>query len=92
QIQSNLIIANAWHHRSDAASSALVCLGLIGSLIHLPYCDALTAIIVGGLIVKMGVQYGWNSVKELIDTAVDPEMLTKIEAIIKSVDGVAQIH
>ncbi|KTD48556.1 cation efflux family protein [Legionella rubrilucens] len=91
-IESPLIIANAWHHRSDAASSVVVALGLIGSLWGLTYLDAVAAIIVGLMIIKMGIAYGWNSVKELVDTAVDTEMLAKIEKNIQQVNGVKKIH
>ncbi|MFI4919528.1 MAG: cation diffusion facilitator family transporter [Legionellales bacterium] len=92
RIQSQLIIANAWHHRSDAASSAVVLIGLIGSLAGFAYLDAVAAVIVGVMIIKMGCDYAWNSVKELVDTAVGPELLSQIEQIIKSVDGVKKIH
>ncbi|MBA2652527.1 MAG: cation transporter [Tatlockia sp.] len=91
-IQSSLVIANAWHHRSDAASSVVVALGLLGSLFGFTYFDAIAAIIVGCMIIKMGINYGWNSVKELVDTAVEPAMLQQIETIIKGVNGVDKIH
>ncbi len=92
RIKSELIIANAWHHRSDAASSVVVALGLVASLSGFIYFDAIAAIIVGLMIIKMGLEYGWNSVKELVDTAVDAETLQAIEAIIQQVDGVDKIH
>ena len=92
RIQSSLIIANAWHHRSDAASSIVVALGLLGSLFGFFYLDAIAAIIVGLMIIKMGMSYGWNSVKELVDSAVEPSVLEKIKQIIQSVDGVEKIH
>lgn len=92
RIQSPLIIANAWHHRSDAASSIVVALGLLGSLFGFSYLDAIAAIIVGFMIIKMGMSYGWNSVKELVDSAVEPSMLEKIKQIIQAVDGVEKIH
>lgn len=92
RINSQLITANAWHHRSDAASSIVVLLGLIGSLAGFIYLDAVAAIIVGLMIVKMGWDYGWNSVKELVDTAVDAELLAEIEQVIQSIDGVQKIH
>lgn len=91
-IQSSLVIANAWHHRSDAASSIVVALGLLGSIYGFTYLDAVAAIIVGFMIIKMGVNYGWSSVKELVDTAVEPAMLEQIETIIKSIEGVKKIH
>lgn len=92
KIQSDLIIANAWHHRSDAASSIVVLVGLMASLAGYTYLDAIAAIVVGGLIIKMGWNYGWNSVKELVDTAVEPGMISKIEQLILAVDGVKKIH
>lgn len=92
RIQSNLIIANAWHHRSDAASSTVVLIGLLGSLAGWLFLDALAAIIVGGLIIQMGWSYGWNSVKELVDTAVEPEFFMEIEHIIQQINGVHKVH
>ena len=92
KIKSALIIANAWHHRSDAAASVVVTLGLIGSLLGFIFLDAIAAVIVGFLIIKMGLNYGWNSVKELVDTAVEPSVLEKIEGIIQTINGVKKIH
>ncbi len=92
KIESALVLANAWHHRSDAAASFVVAVGLIGSLLGWSYLDACAAIIVGLLIIKMGLDYGWNSVKELIDTAVDLKTLKEIEAVIQGVEGVEKIH
>jgi cation diffusion facilitator family transporter len=92
QIHSPLVVANAWHHRSDGAASMIVALGLLGSLFGFVYLDGVAAVIIGGMIIKMGLSYGWASVKELVDTAVDPTLLQQIEQTIKSVDGVKKIH
>jgi cation diffusion facilitator family transporter len=92
RINSQLIIANAWHHRSDAASSLVVLIGILGSLAGFAYLDAVAAIVVGLMIIKMGWDYGWSSVKELIDTAVSQELLAQIEHVIKNIDGVQKIH
>lgn len=92
EINSQLIIANAWHHRSDAASSIVVTIGLLGTGLGFNYLDPIAAIIIGLMIIKMGINYGWNSVKELVDTAVEPETFTRINDIITSVSGVKKIH
>lgn len=92
RIQSPLIIANAWHHRSDSASSGVVLLGIIGSLLGYTYLDPVAAILVGGLIIKMGFDYGWDSVKELVDTGVEPDQVEEIKRIIEKVDGVCKVH
>jgi len=92
KIKSNLIIANAWHRRSDAASSFVVLIGIIGSLVGYARLDAIAAIIVSLFIIKMGWDYGWSSVKELVDTAIDPKMTEQINEIIANIDGVIKIH
>lgn len=92
KIQSPLLIANAWHHRSDALASLVVSAGILGSLLGYHFFDTLAAVFVGLMIIKMGIQYGWGSVKELVDTAVDNETLSRIEHIILAVDGVEKIH
>ncbi len=92
RIQSDLISANAWHHRSDAASSLVVVVGLIGSYLGYHSFDGIAAIVVGGMIIKMGLDYGWNSVKELVDTAAEPSTVKEVEAIINEIPGIDHIH
>lgn len=92
RIQSPLILANAWHHRSDSASSAVVLLGIIGSLLGYHFLDPLAAILVGALIIKMGIDYGWDSVKELVDTGVEPAQIEEIRQTIQDVEGVCKVH
>lgn len=92
KIHSKLIKANAWHHRSDAFSSLIVLAGLLGAILGYPYLDALAAAIVGIFIIKMGLSYGYNSINELVDGVVDPEILQRIELEIQKVDGVKRIH
>lgn len=92
RINSELIVANAWHRRSDAASSFVVVIGLLGSYLGYAGFDAIAAVIVSIMIIKMGWEYGWNSVKELVDTAIDPEIRSQIETTIQKIDGVIKIH
>ncbi|MDF1826845.1 MAG: cation diffusion facilitator family transporter [Legionellaceae bacterium] len=91
-IQSDLVIANAWHHRSDAASSLIVFAGLIGSFAGYPALDGVAACVVGLLIIKMGVNYGWKSIKELIDTGVEAKLRLEIKQTIKNTYGVCKVH
>lgn len=91
-IKSELLHANAWHHRSDAASSIVVLLGVAGSLLGFYYLDALAAVIIGGMVLYMGWAVGWSSMRELVDTGVDPEQLKKIRGVIMQISGVKAIH
>ena len=58
RLDSKLLIANAWHHRSDSMSSFVVLIGLVGNLLGYYFLDAIAASIVGGLIIKMGWSLG----------------------------------
>ncbi|WP_367605994.1 cation diffusion facilitator family transporter [Legionella sp. W05-934-2] len=92
RIQSELLIVNAWHHRSDSLSSLVVAVGLMGVWLGFYHLDAVAAIVVAWMIIKMGWDYSWNSVKELIDTAVDDETIRQIEDKITAVHGVKKMH
>ena len=91
-IGSPLLIANAWHHRSDAASSAIVLIGILGAIFGIPLLDPLAAVIIGGMIIKMGINYGVESLKELVDTGVESEKIQQMKAAIKNIDGVQKMH
>lgn len=92
KINSKLLIANAWHHRSDSLSSLVVCIGLIGSAIGYGACDAIAAMVVGLFIIKMGWSIGWNSLQELIDRAIEPTLIDEMKQAIVNTDGVVAVH
>lgn len=92
QVESDLMRANAWHHRSDAVSSIIVLIGVAGSMAGYPALDALGAIGVSLLIGKIAWSLGWAGIKELVDTGATPEQLEKITATIGEVEGVEAFH
>jgi len=92
RIKSNMLRANAWHHRSDAISSIVVIVGIAGTMAGLPYLDAIAAAAVGLMIAKIAWELGWHSIRELIDTALHPERVQAIRKAIKEVDGVRHLH
>lgn len=92
QLRSNMLHANAWHHRSDAISSLVVIAGIIGSMFGFPYLDAIAAIAVAAMIVKMGWKLGYQSVRELIDTGLEHNRLAMIRRTIMNVAGVRALH
>jgi hypothetical protein len=87
-----MLKANALHSRSDAASSLVVLVGVGGSLLGVVWLDALAAIVVGAMIIKMGASLAWQNLSELVDTGVDEETLVKIRALIVVVPGVVSLH
>lgn len=90
--RSNMLKANAWHSRSDAISSIIVVIGIIGSMAGLTYLDAIAAIGVGIMIAKIGWDLALHSIKELIDTGLETEKVKEIEKSILNVDGVTTLH
>ncbi|NEZ04411.1 cation transporter [Wenzhouxiangella sp. XN201] len=85
---SRLIAANAWHHRSDAFSSLVVIVGIVGVISGLAWFDALAAIVVAGMVGWMGGQFVLQAMAELVDTGVPVREQKELGGIIQSVDGV----
>ncbi len=92
RLDSPLLRANAWHSRSDAISSLVVVIGVIGAMNGVVWLDAVAAIAVGAMVGKIGIGLAWHSSQELIDRAMEPEQVASIRAAILSVTGVKALH
>jgi cation diffusion facilitator family transporter len=92
RFDSNILRANAWHHRSDALSSLIVAAGIGGSLLGFGYLDSVAALIVALMVVKVGGELAWQSLRELVDTGLATEDLESIRHVILSISGVKALH
>ena len=92
QVKSSMLVANAWHARSDAASSLVVGIGIAGNLAGYPMLDPIAALIVGCMISKMGWQFAWHALHELMDRAVDEQELLAIRHSLQETPGVQGVH
>lgn len=92
RIRSRLLEANAWHHRSDALSSIIVAAGIAGALGGFLALDAIAAIIVAVMIARVGLGLIWQSLRELVDTGLEPATLADLRAAAQSIDGVKHVH
>ena len=92
RLRSDMLMANAWHSRSDAFSSIVVVLGIAGVMLGYPYLDAVAAVVVAAMIAKIGFDLVRSSTRELIDTALDPEKIKTIQKHIHAVSGVRSVH
>ncbi|HIL93293.1 MAG TPA: cation transporter, partial [Cycloclasticus sp.] len=90
--KSALLKANAWHHRSDALSSLVVLIGVGLEMAGYQYFDAIAALIVGFMVVKIGFDLVLDASKELVDTALDADMVERIKRVILQVKGVKALH
>ena len=92
RVKSSMLVANAWHARSDAASSLVVCIGIIGNLAGYPILDPIAALIVGFMVAKMGWSVGWDALHDLVDRAVDDEEIAAIRRTLVETQGVINVH
>lgn len=92
RVKSKLLEANAWHSRSDALSTAVVLVALVGAQYGLGWLDAVAAIIVGLLVGKVGIDLLWESARELVDTALPEDVQQQMHDVACSVPGVDSVH
>jgi cation diffusion facilitator family transporter len=92
RVKSSMLVANAWHARSDAASSLVVSVGIIGNLAGYPILDPIAAFIVGLLVLKMGWQFGWEALHDLMDRSADDHEVGAIRETLLTSPGVIGVH
>lgn len=92
RLRSPMLVANAWHARADALSSLVVAAGIAGALFGFNFADAVAAIIVGAMIVRAGLKFGWSAIRELIDTGLSAEEVAAIRSTIATTPGVLGMH
>ena len=89
---SSLLIANAWHHRSDAISSIAALVGIIGSMMGYPMLDPIAAAMVGFMIIHMGYKLTRGGFRDLMDTALSEKDTRDIQSVIDEISGVIKTH
>lgn len=95
RINSSSMLANAWHHRSDALSSIATLLGIAGAMFlseQWRILDPIAAIFVSILIVVMAYKIGKPVVSELLETSLPADELDRIRTIISTTPGVKDFH
>lgn len=95
RINSGAVIANAWHHRSDAFSSVATLIGISGAMFlgsHWRILDPVAEMVVAVFIVIVGVKMAIPAVKELLEVALPEEMQTEIRRVISTTPGVITFH
>jgi len=89
---SSILLANAWHHRSDAISSIAALIGIIGSMAGFPVLDPIAAAMVSFMIIKVGYELTLGGFRDLMDTALNEKDTQKLQTTIDDVSGVIKFH
>jgi cation diffusion facilitator family transporter len=92
KLNSKLLMANAWHSRTDSLSSVAVLVGLIGVTFDVMWLDAVAALVVALFIAKIALSLLWDSMKELVDTALPQEKIAAIRAVAMEIPGLRDVH
>ncbi len=92
KVRSQMLVANAWHARSDAASSLVVIVGVAGNLLGYTFLDLVAAAVVGVMIAHMGGKLALEAMAELIDTGLGAEEVEAIRQTLLQVHGVRGLH
>jgi len=94
KIKSMSVVANAYHHRSDAIANIPIVLA-VGAAQIFPawtFLDAVGALVAAGFILKTSHEIIWPALREMVDTSASSEDLIKITEVARSVTGVRNLH
>ncbi len=91
-IDSAVLKADAWHHRSDVLSSIGTLIAIGGARLGYNILEPLASLVISGLIIKVAIDIYTQSVNQLVDYAGDQETVNQIRDDILAVDGVIEIH
>lgn len=95
KLNSQAVIANAWHHRSDALSSIGMAIGIGGAILlgdHWRVLDPVAAVVVSFFIMKVSVRLLIPCVDELLEKSLPEDVEKEIEQTVLSFPGVSQPH
>ena len=91
KINSGALMADAWHHRSDALSSIGAFIGILGARLGFPILDPIASVVICIFIIKAAFDIFKDAIDKMIDKSCDKETVEKIAAVISEQDGVEGI-
>lgn len=91
ELHSSSMMADAYHHRSDALSSIGSFAGVLGARLGLPVLDPLAGVVICFFILKTAWEIFMQGVEQLTDRSCNPELVHQMETVILSMEGVLRI-
>lgn len=88
KIRSDVLMADAWHHRSDSLSSIGAFIGVLGSRMGYPVLDSIASVFICICILKVAVDIFREAMNKMVDKACPDDVVEDIKKVILSVDGV----
>lgn len=88
---SPAVVADAWHHRSDAYSSIAALVGIIGAKISFLYLDPLAGLVVSAMIARIALKVILSNISIIMDEKPHPAFMDKIKTVVREVEGVRRV-
>lgn len=88
---SQSVMADAWHHHSDALCSCGSLLGIIGARMGFPLLDPLASIVICGVIIKVAIDIFLDSINKLVDSSCDEDTVNEMSELVLSIEGVKSL-
>ena len=88
---SPVLVADAWHHRSDAYSSIAALVGIIGAKVSFLFLDPLAGLVVSGLIIGIAIRLIRSNIGIMMDERPNTNLINAIKALVREVEGVKRI-
>ena len=92
---SGALMADAWHHRSDALSSIGSFIGILGARMGLPILDPIASLVICVFILKVAIDIFRDALRKMTDTACDDDFVDELKAVVleqKDVLGIDNIR
>ena len=91
KINSGALMADAWHHRSDALSSVGAFVGIFGARMGFPIADPIASVIICGFIEKAALDVFRDAVDKMVDKACPEQIVNEMKEVISKQDGVQRV-
>ena len=91
KINSGALMADAWHHRSDALSSVGSFVGILGARMGYPILDPVASIVICAMILYAAYEVFADAMNKMVDRSCDAETSSRLEALIEKVPGVEHV-
>ena len=89
--RSGALLADAWHHRSDALSSVGSCVGILGARLGWPILDPVAALVICCFILKVAWDIASDSFDKMVDHACDETVVEQIRKVVRDTPGVLSL-
>ena len=91
KINSGALMADAWHHRSDALSSVGSLIGILGARLGIPVLDPLASVIICVFIEKAAIDIFRDAIDKMVDKSCPAETIDNMKTVILQTEGVCGV-